>query len=105
MPITVNKQLVEQGSAYAVAAGQTNTNEVIFKLDPGLTYVVDCIVTSAGTGSLETMTDTNEPSDFSQMSIAFEGTQSVNFSREVTGCTYVGLDIASGTWTVKVRRV
>jgi hypothetical protein len=105
MAITINKSLVTEGSGYAAAAGQTNGNEVIFKIDPGLTYVVDCQVTSAGTASLEVTTTTDEPADFTPFSIAFEGTQAVNFSREVTGCSYVGLDIASGTWTVRVRRV
>lgn len=90
---------------YRKNSGQTNTNEVIYKIDPGLTYVVDCIVTSAGTASLEVSTDTVQPTDFTEMSVAYDGTQSVNFTREVSGCSYVGLDIASGTWTVKVRRV
>ncbi len=102
MPITVN---TDDLAAYRANAGQTNTNEVIYKLQANQRYVVDCIVTSAGTASLEVMTDTVQPTDFSAMSIANEGTQSVNFSRLIEGCTYVGLDIASGTWTVKVRRV
>jgi hypothetical protein len=67
--------------------------------------VVDCIVTSAGSASLKLMTDTVDPTDFSAMSIANDGTQTANFSREVKGCTYIGLDVGSGTWTIKVRRV
>jgi hypothetical protein len=102
MPITVDTQDL---AAYRTNTGQTDTNEVIYKLNSADTYVVDCQVTSAGTASLKVSTDTIQPTDFSAMSIAFEGTQAVNFSREVTGCSYVGLDVASGTWTVRVRRV
>ena len=62
-------------------------------------------MSSAGTESMKVMTVSVGPSDFTNLSIAQDGTQSSNFIREVTGCSYVGLDIASGTWTVKVRRV
>lgn len=102
MAITINTFASE---SYRTDIGQTDTNEVIYKLVPAQTYVMDCIVTSAGTASMKIMTDTDQPTDFSAMSIANDGTQSVNFSREIIGCSYVGLDIASGTWTVKVRRV
>lgn len=102
MAITVN---TNQLNPLRKDTGQTDGNEVIYLLEAGMTYIVDCYVSSAGTASLKGMTDTVEPSDFSEMSLANDGTQSANFSRSVTGWSYVGLDIASGTWTVKVRRV
>lgn len=102
MPITVDTSWSE---GYRSNTGQTDTNEVIYELNPAQTYIVDCIVTSAGTASLKIMTDTVAPTDFSAMSVAYDGTQSSNFTREVKGCSFVGLDIASGTWNVKVRRV
>lgn len=108
MPITVNKKLLEEGQGYETATGQTEGNEVIFKLNASQRYIVDCVVTSAGTASLKGMTGTTEPTDFSAMAIANDGTQTTNFSREVDGWSYVGLDIASssgGTWTTVVRRV
>lgn len=86
-------------------AGLTNGSETIYLLDPAQTYVVDCVVTSAGTATLKTFVDPDIPTDFSEMSEVAQGTQTVNFSREVKGCTCVGLDVATGTWTVKVRRV
>jgi len=102
MAITVNTYATE---AYREGVGQTDTNEVIYKLVPAMTYVVDCIVTSAGTASLKVMTDTDQPTDFTEMSVAYDGTKTENFTRQIVGCSYAGLDIASGTWTVKVRRV
>lgn len=102
MAITVN---ADTETALRTNTGQTDTNEVIYKLNACMDYVVDCIVTSAGTASLKVMTGTGDPADFSEMSIANDGTKTENFTRAVSGCSYVGLDIASGTWTVKVRRV
>lgn len=102
MAITINTFANE---AYRADVGQTDGNEVIYKLVPAQTYVMDCIVTSAGTASLKGMTGTTEPTDFTSMSVANDGTQTVNFSRNVQGWSFVGLDIASGTWTVRVRRV
>lgn len=103
MAITSNTNAVDTG--YATDIGQTDGNEVLYKLNPMQTYIVDAIVTSAGTATLKVMTDTVAPTDFTAMSAAYDGTQTVNFTREVKGCSYVGLDVASGTWTVKVRRV
>jgi hypothetical protein len=102
MAITVNTFASE---SYRTDVGQTDTNEVIYKLNPAQTYVMDCYVTSAGTASMKIMTDTTQPSDFTAFSVANDGTQSSNFTREIYGCSYVGLDIATGTWTTKVRRV
>lgn len=102
MAITVNGFV---GETYRMDAGQTDGNEIIYKLNSASTYIVDCIVTSAGTASLKGMTGTTVPADFSGMSVANDGTQTVNFSRTVSGWSRVGLDIASGTWTVRVRRV
>jgi L-2-hydroxyglutarate oxidase LhgO len=100
--ITVNTFVLD---AYRADAGQVDGSEVIYKLNASQVYTVECVVTAAGTASLKVMTDTDQPTDFSAMSTAFDGTQSGNFIRRVTGCSYVGLDAASGTWTVKVRRV
>lgn len=102
MTITVN---TFDGDAYRKDTGQVDGSEVIYKLNVGNKYVVDCIVTSAGTASLKTSTGTTAPTDFTEFCTAYDGTQSANFSRLVEGCSYVGLDVASGTWTVKVRRV
>ena len=102
MAITVN---IFASEAFRIDPGQTDTNEVIYKLNPAQTYVMDCYVTSAGTASMKVMTDTTAPTDFTGMSIANDGTQTINFSRSITGCSYAGLDIASGTWTTRMRRV
>jgi hypothetical protein len=102
MAITVKQQ---PERAYGSAEGQTDGNETIFKLVTSATYVVECIVTDPGTGTLKVMTGDAVPTDFSTMSEAQDGTKAANFAREVTGCSYVGLDIASGTWSVNVRRV
>lgn len=102
MAITVNANWME---SYRTDAGQTDGNEVIYKLNATDNYIMDCIVTSAGTASMKVMTDADQPTDFSAMSIAYDGTQSSNFTRQINGASYAGLDIASGTWTVKLRRV
>jgi len=105
MAITVN---TADKDAYRTDTGQTEGNEVIYKLDSKATYNVNCTVTSAGTATLKVGTTPVQPTDFTNMSAAFDGTQSVSFIREVKGCRYVGLDIASssgGTWTVEVSRV
>lgn len=105
MAITVN---TADKNTYRTDTGQTDGNEVIYKLDAKATYIVNCIVTSAGTATLKVGTTPVQPSDFTNMAAALDGTQSVNFAREVKGCRYVGLDIASssgGTWTVEVSRV
>jgi len=96
---------INDNEGYRTGAGQTDTNEVIYKLNPANRYVVEAVVTSAGTASMKVMTGTVAPTDFTSMSIVDDGTQTVNFAREVYGCSYVGLDAASGTWTVNVRRV
>lgn len=102
MPISLD---IFEHEEYRRVAGITDTNETIFKINPGYAYVVDCINTAAGSASLKVEAGNAQPTDFSMMSTAFDGTQSVNFSRRVEGCTYVGLDVASGTWTIRVRRV
>lgn len=102
MPITVD---TDELNPLRTNAGQTDTNEVLYKLNPAFRYFIEAVVTSAGTASMKVETDTVAPTDFSGMSIAQDGTQSVNFIRSVEGCSYAGLDIASGTWTVRVRRV
>lgn len=102
MAITVD---TNNEAGQRIYAGQTDGNEVIFKLNAGQKYTMECRVTSAGTASMKITNAKDQQSDFSNMSVASDGTQSSNFIRDIYGCSYTGLDIASGTWTVEVRRV
>lgn len=102
MPITYNTYALE---GLRKNTGQTDGNEVIYQLNAALVYIVECIPTVAGTASMKVMTGDQPIADFTEMSVANDGTQSVNFIRRVAGCSAVGLDVSSGTWSVKVRRV
>ena len=104
MAITVNTDSL---AAYRTNAGQTEGNEVIYKLDAGSTYVFEAIVTSAGTATMKGSTTTIQPTDFSSMAEVQDGTKAANFIRVFEGASYAGLDIASssgGTWTTIVRK-
>ena len=102
MAITVN---TGDKSMFRENSGITDGNEIIYKLFSGYTYIIEAVNTSAGTASLKLTLDDTAPTDFTNFTIAADGTQTSNFAREVSGVSYVGLDVASGTWTTRIRRI
>lgn len=102
MAVTVDTDIQED---YRDDEGQVSGSEVIYKMNPNHRYIMDFIVTAAGEAACKLKTSIADPTDFSEMSIANDGTQSVNFSREFYGVSFAGLDISSGTWTTVLRRV
>lgn len=102
MAITLNsnKEQIER-----TQTGSTDTNEVIFETYVNKKYSIQAYPTSAGTASLKTHVETAEPADFTNMSEDTSGSQSDSFQRIVEGATFVGLDVASGTWNVIIRQI
>lgn len=86
------------------ATAQASGDAVLFQLRPSLTYTVSAVVTSAGTATMKIYNGGDTPTDFSNFSEAQDGTKAANFMREVTGCTWVGLDVASGAFTINVTK-
>lgn len=91
---------------FSEVAGQTNGNETIFILDPEKKTFVEFIVTSAGEGTAKFSTQSDTPTDFTEFSEDSGGARTASFASSLeAGLRWIGLDIASGTWTVRVSQV
>lgn len=103
MAITVKKIL---GTEVAFdGTGITNGNEVICRVSADKTYSVQGIVTSAGSASVKYKNDGVVPTDFTNFVTDTAGSFSSNFSRIVSGQSYIGVDVASGTWNVTIQEI
>lgn len=106
MPITIripnNTVLAE--ADYQIASGQTDNNEVIFRLDPGMRTMVEAFPTSAGSATIKTSLSEALPTDFTNFTSDTAAVTAATTWIIPSGARYVGLDISTGTWTVNVRQ-
>lgn len=102
MAITVSTNITK----FMKTAGLTSSAEQIFSLDPTKTYLVKGQLTSgSGVCMPKLDIDDSTPSDFTNFVDGLSTDASASFIYEVNkGARWVGLDIASGTWTLSVRQ-
>jgi len=104
MAITINKN--DLGSWRATEAGQTDGNEVIYRLNPLKSTTIEVVFTSAGSGTLKTSLSTQQPTDFTNFTSDVVGAVSANTVWNLApGLHWIGFDIASGTVTTRLNQV
>lgn len=106
MPITtrIPNNTVLAETDYQIASGQTDGNEVIFRLDPGMRSMVEAFPTSGGSGTLKSSLNETAPTSFTNFSTDISAVSAPTTWIIPSGVRWIGLDIASGTWTVNVRQ-
>lgn len=107
MAITVH--ILTTGYAYEnyfSAAGMTDGNEHIFQLDPGCTTLIEALLESAGSALLRSsLTETPLPSGFTGFTSDVSAVTETTTWNLPAGLRWIGLDVASGTWTIRVRQI
>lgn len=92
------------GTAVTRSASVTSASATIFKLDTSRDSVVEVSGTGAGTLKVSTAYDTT-PSNYNGFVADPDGAASSNTGwRLPKGLSYVGLDVTSGTWTMRVAQ-
>lgn len=105
MAITVNTELqTASDEGYVVLAGQTDGNEVIVKLNPRLATTFEAFPTAAGDATLKTSVNNTTPTDFTNFSADSSAVTAPTTWQFSSGLAYVGIDVATGTWTLIVRQ-
>lgn len=101
MPVNVQKGQVEQTKEYA---GLTAGNGAIIRVPSGAKDVaVEYFPTAAGTAALKLSLGAAIPTDFTGFMKAPAGdVTAATMHRVSAGVQWVGLDPASGTWTLRV---
>ncbi len=103
MAITVNQKRILYRSVDASVSG----DETIFRLLPKRNYSFSAVNTSAGTATLKTSVDQSVPTDFSEFITQTDASGlTTSFAFNVTGGqNWIGLDIDSGTWDIKLQEI
>lgn len=89
-------------------AGVTTGNEFIYRVDPTKEIRVTGLATSTGAATVYYSTDPymNVPTDFSTLNISSLGSFTDDIGETLpTGVVWVGIDVASGTWTNYIKEV
>lgn len=102
MAITID---TNKSGLYREQSGQVSGTAVIHQLDPRLEYTVLASVDSAGTAAMKVEIDDTIAASFATMATVTDGEKSENFVRTIKGATAVGLDVSSGSFSIKVRRL
>lgn len=101
MAVTV--ELVQKD--YVEKTGVTTGNEFIFSLKDGGIYALEGYVTSAGSATAAATMQQDAPTAFTSMVLDPDGAQSANFSTVFEGQKWAGISVASGVWTVVLKRI
>lgn len=104
MAITLNKS--DLGTWRTDAVGQTDGNEVIYRLNPLKSTTIEVVFTSAGGGTLKTSLNAVEPTDFTNFTPDSGGAITANSTWNLApGLFWIGFDMTSGTVTTRLNQV
>ena len=100
MPITI-KQLT---TASDEALGVTSGNEVIWGISRTTKPIIQAIPTVAGTAATYVTNSATQPTDFTTMVKASSGDQTDAYQDILVneGESYIGIQVASGTWDITI---
>ena len=102
MPVTVDLNLPNY-TTLEYAGLTTGNGQIVAVPDRAREIVVTYLPTSAGTASIKYAARAATPTDFTDMPKTSIGDFTANGGQEIqSGVRWIGLDPASGTWTLRV---
>lgn len=105
MAITINTS-INPSELTKIRKQDSETDGVIFQVDPSRIYKVQVVNTAAGSANVGGLMDTDEPTDFTDFSFDQNGSYTSSFEIDVTpGNQWIGVDVISGTWDVKIKAI